>query len=448
MRYYADCLLTSEQRIALTEEGIDFSEITVGSAVYHRHGVTFPEEVSAAVTSKLGLLVDLTERAKSLTVPDTGIQVPEVSQLALVQPPTKAKPVVNASQSPEGWFRAICAEHHNRLQLGMVLSDFHWKLSSQRDVGGVLFVNCLSGPAELNCKLADDNELGGDRFVCPRTVGSEYLKILGNNRKVIALFQGDRMGGTLWFLVKLRHSESSEDLVDYVLTVVERHINPELGPAQSYREFREKGARRRYLRSAREALEEEQDSIGERVVNADQSIQEARRQLVGTLREADAARRRHEVLAGSDGDVLMAAMVKRLEKEFDALAESPDFESIDFEGSTLIVQTRPLTLVHGGRAYEFGRYKIQVSKHDLQVTSVDGVRSQGERHCCHPHVSNNYLCLGNLTESLARMQAAMQFEMLLPLVVRSMEVGYNPADSYSRIDGFLNVIARDLEVAA
>lgn len=446
MRYYVDCLLTSRQRAKLVKKELDFSEVTVGSAAYRRHGVTFSTEDASAVLAELGLIPDLTISSKPLSVPGREEQViPEFQQLPLMVGPSAEEPLVMASCSPRSKYDVLFAQHADRLELGVVLSEFRNTKSAAREADGVLFVNFRSAPEALKARSVYDYAMGTDRYTCPRNVDPKYLKIIGKNRKVIALFQGDKRTGNLWLLVDPNSEPESEELVDYVLTAVERHIHPKLGPPPSYREFQEAGMRRRYMRQARQRLEEEQNSIDQHIEDVDQDVAQAREGLVSVLTLADAMRRRREILNGAKSHTVLAEIVARLEKEFDSLANSPEFQSITFDGDVVVAATRPITIKHKGKAYKFGRYKIEVGKRSLRITSVDKVKSRSNNQHCHPHVSGGKPCLGNLAEGVARMQAGMEFELLLPLLVQYLEVGYNSDDSYSKIGEF-NVTSRKLGV--
>jgi hypothetical protein len=425
MLFYIDIVLTNDQREALAEKNLTFSEMSFGIAAYHRTGITFPEDECDGVLSILGLMRAEDNGSSELETPQ-GKYIEDYEELDLFEMPTPLEPLVwvrprMRSEHDEFAFKEFQAESG----LGLVLRYFEQNFTEHHHRPGTLFVNLHSSPTREFEVDRSINGLGGGYVLAPRRPGKKYVPITCKGRKV-AYFQGDSSGGSLWLLFETHYYERA--LLDYVLYAVLRLMRPELGKAVSYEEYEAIYAREQYIKRAGHLVRREADSIDLRLEQADVKVEEARRDLVGAMRQLNAVKCRGEELQHSNNGEVLRAMKERLAKEFDDLESSPEFESIKFEGEKVLAETRPIKLRHNGRIYEMGKYEIIVGTERIRIRSIDG---EG-----HPHLEGERACFGNSRESISKLQADMSYGVLLPFLVNYLEYGYNPADSYSNIENY------------
>ncbi|HEX5744565.1 MAG TPA: hypothetical protein VFX84_03920, partial [Candidatus Saccharimonadales bacterium] len=375
---YIDIVLSDDQRSALIDRNVNFSEMALGSEAYHRRGIAFPESDCEAVLSVLGLVRDEEVSDSTLKTPQ-GKPIEDYFELSLARMPTPMEPIVwtNAyarGDSDEEIFKAFQAE--SGLGLAIKYTD-DTEFAGHRHHPGVLFVNVFSSPGE-DFRLDHRSFKHGESSVIrTRKPGKEYIRIAHSDRRALAYFRGDSNGGSLWLLFHTEYDERT--LLEYALYSTMRLMNPKLGAICSYKEYERIAARERYIRSAENRLQEESRQADSRVSESNEQIESARRTLVLALQEADAAKHRREELESGDTGEMLRKMKENLAKEFDDLSSSPDFESLEFEEDRVIAVTRPLKLRYEGRVYEMGKYRITV--HDDGDLTIASVKGKG-----HPHI--------------------------------------------------------------
>jgi hypothetical protein len=424
LRYYVDYLLSDEQRAALAAAEIDFAEMTLGTPAFHRHGVSFPDDDLEVVLDILHLIDD-NENSERLETPQ-GDYVDEHYLLDLVEMPTADNPFVcSLGQRRED--TAVYNNHQAELRHGLLLRSYDHGYAAHRRIPGVLVINTHCSPVRNTggCGSRFASITDGCRLTA-EGLGNEYSVLLTPEGEPMAAFRGDADGGSLWMLFQ-PNEVSNPAVVDYILYWAARQMFPELGEAVSLTEYNLIAARERYVLRAGRQIETEIREIGDRVSDAMSAVERARSELVDALRRADASCNRREELTSRDRAALIRELSEHLDREMQGIGESPDFESVEFVDDTIMVGTRPLLLRHEGRVYQLGRFTIEIGRRSLRINSRDGLR--------HPHVTERGgPCLGNISEGVARMQAAMQYGPLLTILMRYLEYGYNPGDSYIRIE--------------
>lgn len=427
--FYIDIVLSDEQRAALVSKDVSFSEMTLGTEAYHRCGIAFSEEDCGAVLDVLGLIRNVEGYDDTLETPK-GEYMEEYSVLSLLEMPTPTNPIVWINRHERGPYDdEAFSETQPDLGLGLVIGHFRRDVTDYRHRPGVLFVNIFSSPQE-SFEAVEDNLGGRGRShyrLLPDNLGKNYIPINCPEGKPMAYFRGDANGGSLWVLFRTDLFERS--LLDYILHAVTRLVHPELGAVLSYDEYEGVASRERFIGLAGRRLKEESNQIDERVNSSAGQIETARQALVQALRQTEADKHRREELQNGNTGEMLRRMKERLAKEFDELSSSPDFESLELREDRVVVVTRPLKLRHEGRVYEIGKFQIRLPREGyIKIQSVDG---QG-----HPHVRGGDPCFGNSSEGVAKLQAEMSFGLLLPFLVNYLENGYNPADSYSKIEDY------------
>jgi hypothetical protein len=449
MLYYIDCILTNQQRAELIDKGVDFTELTLGTEAYHRHGVAFSREDGNAVVEVLGLLWEEGRSHEELYTPQ-GEWVEGYYIARLVPLPTPARSLLYRNgRMPRGDEEELYDVSQLRLARGAVLEEFEDGYEAYRHIPGVLFINTGSIPdVENGVGFRCAGWFKGRNacfMVCdyPERLSPEYRPIKDEESSVLAYFRGDSDGGTLWLTFKpnqLDRDEIGRLLVGYVLKVVAHWMHPELGEPPSYSECAKLLERENFIRIATRRLEREIDQIGVHTGEALEEVQEVRARLVRALRTASLLRRRAGELTSRERSELLKETVEQLEREFDALEASPDIESIEFGEDWIRGVTRPIQIRYGGLIYEMGHYTIFVNETKVAISSADGLEQYSEnrdRHVCHPQIfSDGSACFGNASETIAKMQAEQAYSTLLPFLVVYLETGYNPADHELSIEKF------------
>jgi hypothetical protein len=424
---YIDIVLNDEQRAALIDKDVNFSEMTLGTEAYHRCGIAFSQEDCDAILEVLGLVKNDGARNRALHTPQERA-LDGYAELSLMPLPNRMEPIVwaNRGQRAEGDEEAF---QQLQAELGIGLSvkycGYDNAFVEYCDRPGVLFVNVFSSPHETY--IEDGNFRGGGERLLPKKAGKDYVPIRYSDRKPVAYFRGDSDGGSLWLLFSTY--EGNQELVEYVLHTVARLMRPELGAVCSYKEYGNIAGRERYIGYASRHLKEEGRLIDQQVDQTAERIEEARRGLMGALQAAEALKLRREELRTGDQGEMLRKMKERLAKEFDVLASSSDFESLEFEENQVSATTRPIRLRYNGRIYEMGKYTIGLSREGY--ITIQSVKRHG-----HPHIRGGEPCFGNMSEGVAKLQAEMSYGVLLPFLVNYLENGYNPADSYSKIEDY------------
>src|ERR1700690_3506112 len=98
--FYIDYLLSDEERAELLSREIDFCEMSLGTAAYHRHGIAFPEQEGPKVLDALGLYGDA-ENYRDLQTPQ-GDYGPNFVHWTLVPLPTQGNRLVWAKSELRG----------------------------------------------------------------------------------------------------------------------------------------------------------------------------------------------------------------------------------------------------------------------------------------------------------------------------------------------------------
>lgn len=426
---YVDYVLSDEQRALLIDRDVNFSEMTLGTETYHRHGVAFSDEDCEAALEIMGLIKDDRAGTDWVQTPQ-GEYLEGYFELSLLEMPTPMNPLVwgNPGQR-SGYDNEVFQESHPNLGLGFFIEYFRRGFAEYRHRPGVLFVNVFSSPSE-EFEIVDDDFGGRGNHVrmVAKDLGSDYITISYRDGRPLAYFRGDADGGSLWIL--FRTDAYERVLMEYIMHSVARLVNPGLGEVPSFEEYQKVASRERFIGFAQRRLQGEIDQMDSRVDNFGERIEDARVALVRVLVEAETIKhRREELRLGNSGEMLQS-MKERLAKEFDDVVSSSDFESLEFRDDKVVAVTRPINLRYKGQIYEMGKYEIRIPREgDIRIFS--------ESRVGHPHLSEgNYPCFGNATESVAKLQAEMSYGLLLPFLVNYLENGYNPADSYTKIEDY------------
>ncbi|HVO86575.1 MAG TPA: hypothetical protein VMT23_02470 [Candidatus Binatia bacterium] len=429
-----DYLLSDSEREALYERGVEVAEISIGDALFHRHGILFHEEDGEAVMEILGLLGS-PGGYEGLRNPK-GEYIEECCLWKLSDLPTPENPVVWGFGGNGRDFKPLRADQF-RLSRGLVVNSGDNDVAEYRHRPGILFVNFFMSP----CQDRQETESGEVRWyrLVPNGLGPEYQLINDSRGEPLACFRGDEEGGSLWLLFEPYH-QHDDVLLEYVVECASRLMHPDLGAPRSIAEHRLYIDRDRYIQRAVRMLEDEKRHIDGRIEDVEEMARNARAEHIRAIRSVEAARQRREELRTGNEEALVQEFRDRLLAEFEALMASPDFEAVRVHEGEVSVVTRPIEITYNGKIYEMGRYEIHVSSTSLYIELVDG----GSHRPVHPHVDNGgAICFGNVDEAVAKLQASMQFGLLFQLVVRFLEESYDPADSYSKLSDY-NVPTRDI----
>lgn len=433
--YYVDCILTPEQRTALIDAGVDVEERMIGDEFYHRHGISFPEDDLNTVAPILGLLVDDNGSGEEMETPQ-GEYIPDLCELPVLPHPTAERPVTcRNNRHYDIRFYRILRDLQPEVRHGLIFCHSDGGESPYRYAPGVIVVYTGATPpdGEAHGVRRESNQSGIRTNV--EGLGDEYLVIHHDDGSQLAFFRGSSEGGTLWIPFWYEDIPNGRRHLEFIFHLLARHLRPELGDSPSYAEYEQMASRLSFVRLVTRSLELEEGEIDHRVDNADLEVETSRQQLINALRTANAFRRRREAIATMSREERIAQLTEQLNRDLDTLLGSDDVESAEFTSDeTITVVTRPIHLLHEGNIYEMGRYSIRIGTSSLRITSMEGVDTG---RYCHPHIRNNGdACLGNIGESVARLQASMSYGDLVMLIVRYLEHGYNPADSFRLIEDF------------
>lgn len=105
---------------------------------------------------------------------------------------------------------------------------------------------------------------------------------------------------------------------------------------------------------------------------------------------------------------------------------------VDERKGKVIFYTLPIRIRHKGKAYEIGKFRIDVG--------LDGtVLFKNIANTCryplydHPHTRDGEPCLGNLTESVGKLVANVQLATLAEVLIQYLEI-YSEDDAYCRVE--------------
>jgi len=439
MSYYLDWLLTPEERERLQAANVRFSEVGIGTATYHRFGLMMEESTLENVLDLLGVIRDEDEDDELQT--PQGDYLPGVTAIKVTDRPTPLRPVVEIGGNYLGTeYLSILAASYAELKLTMV-TQFWDGECDYRHIYNALYVAVFSFPDWESIEEVDGFGYRSTRFEASPNISTEYLVIRDQENRTLGLFKGDVTGGTLWLPFNFGRDPEDGARLAYVMYVLARRLHPELGEIASYTEVvterRQEIQRQRFAQLAQLRLEQEINELDTSLRESDSRVENARQRYVETMRAAQAARVRYQYIQERDEGSILQEMLEEFSREFDQLLNSADFESVDFDGQTVTVKTRPLVLVYDEQSYGLGRYQIMAGRDSIRIESLDGVR--GDRYECHPHVRDGRPCLGNLGTSISKLQATMSYGVLMPMLVAFLETAYNPIDSYVRIEALSNV---------
>lgn len=450
--YFLDVILTDPQRLSLTEAEVVFTEARIGSDSFHRHGIFIDEDSVSEAVRVLGVLHNPDGHSGHLTDPAIGSTYLDENGMECYLVPTYPRPT---PENPVLLTNGIRSSGFNRFDsmsrysetlldtltatygevgLEMIVKTLSTHTATFSNAAGLLHINIASIPEGMAYDSVRSDD--GPRILM-RVIGStrDYFVIRNANGRYIAMFKGDTSGGMLWLLFDPLNCDQPTETIGYVMYSLARHLHPELGADEGIVAYRASSARRRYLDLARDRMRAELAALPANAIRAEELASEALVQYTAAARQRELARRR--LTEEVDEASLLSQLTTQMEREFEAITASPDFTSVSFTDNELCVITRPLLLIHDGREYALGRYSFLINERNGRVdVQINGLDFLNNGSTCHPHVANATPCFGNQSENFAQLLAARQYGVLLPLIVMYLERGYQPTDSYRRVEDF------------
>jgi hypothetical protein len=430
--FYMDIRLTDDQHAALSAAGLNVEEVTIGSPVLHRHGIKFSSNIVASVMSTLRILEDRVHgRYEAVRNPVTDGYEQDLTEVFTHALPTEDEPVIYMGSDrgiPEV-VRSPLETLASESRLGVVYANVGRSEIEHQPCAGLIQVFPLAFPSGVRVTESYRGIAGISESLSIDEVPDGYTPIIdAASNAPLALLRGDAETGiSLWLLFQPSSEDLAQQQFEYILYLLARRIHPSLGEVVGFAPFRENAARRRYLAGARARLAKEtaeaRDSQG-----IEEELLAAQQSLTVALARQEAWEREQRRLNTTSPDDQLAAVIARMETEFDDLLSSPDFTSIEFEGNRIVVRTVPIEIVHDGIVYEMGRYSIVItSSRVIRMTALDHSSRRD-----HPHLSEGYPCLGNIAETVSDLLARNEFGLLLPLLVEFLR-SYYPEGAYSKI---------------
>lgn len=444
---FIECVLTDSDRQRLQDAEVEFTEHVIGTATHHLLGITFRDHATETVVDLLGLIRDYNGDDNRVCNPVTRDYFyhmnEDVRSVPLLLPPQAGEaPLLVNSWRRFGRSRdQDLSEISRSMGMGLIIRRAHDSAPFAYRAGQ-LMIHVNGHPPGTSSEILEQGFEGCSRY--RRVIGPtrDFVVVRNDSGRYIALFQGDAAGGTLWLLFDFDDCGSPMEILKYVLHALAQNLNPDLGAVLTYAEYLRLAGQRAYIAHARDRLRADLQELPRQAARTTDRVREIQGQLVAALRDQQLAVLRQAEPVRSE-DELIAELVLKMEQEFANLSGSPDFESILFEGRSIVAVTRPIEITWRGNIYSYGRYKLTCTTDAIQIFSVDRPLS-GEKS--HPHINGTSPCFGNMTQTMAKLLAERRYGELLPLLVIYLERGYDPAGAYVTIDS-CNVPVRPVQEA-
>ena len=123
-----------------------------------------------------------------------------------------------------------------------------------------------------------------------------------------------------------------------------------------------------------------------------------------------------------------------------------DKTSIDLRANIIEVITDPITLSYNNKDWEFGEFKIiyryllPSSEPHLRFVALEPLwaREDSESGCSHPHIQDNYLCMGDAEEGiLSSMKTGNVYNLFQ--ILNSVLTTYNPRSPYISLENWYGI---------
>jgi hypothetical protein len=192
--------------------------------------------------------------------------------------------------------------------------------------------------------------------------------------------------------------------------------------------------REKYVTLCLERVDARRAAIEKEIEGYDASVSESGKRIAELVRKRHGAALALSRLVSEE----RVSEAERLRKEFDALAAAKPVLAVRAYADRVETDTRTVFIAHMGRRYEIGRFRISISERgDLSIRNLSNTASGTE--CEHPHVTSGRPCLGNLTDSVAKLLGERDYALVINLLFRFLE-SYSPAGRpYANIDHWKEV---------
>jgi hypothetical protein len=404
--------MPSDGRQKLIKAGIGFSPYTFLLAGKAQSGIALPEE-------QLGLALQALELSQqnpdSRPVADRrGIRY--IVTKAVSDQPEPIEFIAAVRQKRQ--IKKVLLRYQEELGLNYIIQQFEGQPSENVKRPGYLSLAIWSYPSKLSLGTSS-----GDAFhpsalrVTP--IPSSYHVIYRGDKQVMALYRSQKDSSTLWITYDLLSTREVTEVLDFIFQQLIAHLKKQ--PVTTWEEFTQTAERRGYINLGRSRLQQEQRRSETAFVGTESKLEKAQAKFIKALRTMEAAERRQRELANGEG-AEASRYLESLGREYDLLVNAPNIASFTINDDHLRVKTVPLQAKSGRFTYKMGPYDIEVN------IETGGIKITG----AHPHVRYGNPCLGNIRTPVAKLVAARQFGVLIPMLIRYLE-SYNASDAYYRI---------------
>lgn len=192
--------------------------------------------------------------------------------------------------------------------------------------------------------------------------------------------------------------------------------------------------REKYVTLCLERVDARREAIEKEINGYDATVQESGQRIAELVRKRHGAAQALARLVSEE----RVAEADRLRKEFDALAAAKPVLAVRAYADRVEADTRTVFITHMGRRHEIGRFRISISERgNLTLRNLSNTATGTD--CEHPHVTGGRPCLGNLTESVAKLLGERDYALVINLLFRFLE-SYCPAGRpYANIDHWKEV---------
>lgn len=192
--------------------------------------------------------------------------------------------------------------------------------------------------------------------------------------------------------------------------------------------------REKYVTLCLERVDARRVAIEKEIEGYDAGVSESGKRIAELVRKRHGAAQALARLVSEE----RVAEAERLRKEFDALAAAKPVLAVRAYADRVEADTRTVFITHMGHRYEIGRFRISISERgDLTLRNLSNTAVRTD--CEHPHVRDKRPCLGNLTESVAKLLGERDYALVINLLFRFLE-SYSPAGRpYANIEHWKEV---------
>ena len=192
--------------------------------------------------------------------------------------------------------------------------------------------------------------------------------------------------------------------------------------------------RERYVTECRRRIDQETDSARNKVSELETEVERHRMGLVKNSREL-----KFQLTKFNSLESLSMSEELRREKfgqEFDKFCEMPHIEWLEISDGRIRLYTDTVQIDYEGVRYKVGDFEIVIYVDgDLKVNNLTHRVGQ----CDHPHIMEGKPCLGNLSESIAKLTASYQFDIVAQMMVEFL-YSINPEGWFKSIRDWKGVM--------